>query len=103
MYLRASLVAQTVKNLPAKWEIQVRSLGEEDPLEKEWQPTPVFLPGGRRSLVGYSPQVTKSQTLLSDFTFTLMRTAGFICVCFNSVICVVIFDGHFALSGHHLV
>ena len=25
-----------------------------------------------------------------------MRTAGFICVCFNSVICVVIFDGHFA-------
>ena len=32
-----------------------------------------------------------------------MRTAGFICVCFNSVICVVIFDGHFALSGHQLV
>ena len=30
----------------------------EDPLEKEWQPTPVFLPGevlGQRSLVGYSP------------------------------------------------
>ena len=24
-------------------------------------------------------------------------------VCFNSVFCVVIFDGHFALSGHHLV
>ena len=28
---------------------------------------------------------------------------GFICVCFNSVICVVIFDGHLALSGHHVV
>ena len=28
---------------------------------------------------------------------------GFICVCFNSVICVVIFDGHFALSGHRVV
>ena len=27
-----------------------------------------------------------------------MRTAGFICVCFNSVFCVVIFDGRFALS-----
>ena len=30
-----SLVAQTVKNLPAMWETQVRSLGWEDPLEKE--------------------------------------------------------------------
>ena len=33
--LRASLVAQTVKNLPAMQETQVRSLGWEDPLEKE--------------------------------------------------------------------
>ena len=30
----ASLVAQTVKTLPAMQEIQVRSLGWEDPLEK---------------------------------------------------------------------
>ena len=28
-------MAQTVKNLPAMWETQVRSLGQEDPLEKE--------------------------------------------------------------------
>ena len=45
----------------------------------------------------------RSLIQLSDFTFTLMKTARFICVCFNSVICVVIFDGHFALSGHHVV
>ena len=32
--LRASLVAQLVKNLLAIWEIWVRSLGWEDPLEK---------------------------------------------------------------------
>ena len=32
--LRASLVAQTMKNLPAVQEIQVRSLGWEDALEK---------------------------------------------------------------------
>ena len=32
--LQASLVAQTVKNLPAVRETQVRSLGREDPLEK---------------------------------------------------------------------
>ena len=31
----ASLVAQTVKNLPAMWETRVRFLGREDPLEKE--------------------------------------------------------------------
>ena len=31
---RVSLVAQTVKNLPAVQETQVRSLGQEDPLEK---------------------------------------------------------------------
>ena len=34
-YVRASLVAQLVKNLPAMWEIWVLSLGWEDPLEEE--------------------------------------------------------------------
>ena len=33
--LLASLVAQTVKRLPAIWENWVQSLGREDPLEKE--------------------------------------------------------------------
>ena len=36
--------------------MRVQSLGQEDPLEKEMQPTPVFLPGevhGQRRLVGY--------------------------------------------------
>ena len=32
---KASLVAQMVKCLPTMWEIQVQSLGWEDPLEKE--------------------------------------------------------------------
>jgi len=43
---------------------------------RKWQPTPVFLPGeshGQRSLVGYSPWVAKSQTRLSDFTFTFLQ------------------------------
>ena len=30
-----TLVAQTVKHLPAMWETRVRFLGREDPLEKE--------------------------------------------------------------------
>ena len=34
-YLWASLVTQMVKNLLAMWEIWFRSLGQEDPLEKE--------------------------------------------------------------------
>ena len=52
------LVAQTVKNLPAVQETWVQSLGWEDPLDEEWQPTPVFLPGkfhGQRGLAGCSP------------------------------------------------
>ena len=40
-------------------ETGVRPLGQEDPLEKEMQPTPLFLSReshGQRSLVGYSLQ-----------------------------------------------
>ena len=45
-------------------ETGVRSLGQEDPPGegREWQPTPVFLPGeshGQRSLAGYSPRGRK--------------------------------------------
>ena len=39
-------------------ETQVQSQAQEDPLEKKWQPTPVFLPEKsheQRSLAGYSP------------------------------------------------
>ena len=53
-----SLVAQIVKNLLAMQETQVRSLGQEDLLEKGMILTTVFLPGeshGQRSLAGYSP------------------------------------------------
>ena len=55
-----NMVAWAVKNLPAMQEtqeMQIRSLGWEDPLERKWQPIPVFLPGeshGQRSLAGYT-------------------------------------------------
>ena len=39
------LAGSMVKNLPAMRETWIQSLGQEDPLEREWQPTPVFLPG----------------------------------------------------------
>ena len=56
---RASLVAQSVKNLPAVQETWVRSLGWEDPLEKEmathssilaWKISWTEEPGGLQSL-----------------------------------------------------
>ena len=34
MVIWASLVTQTVKNMPATQETQVRPLGQEDPMEK---------------------------------------------------------------------
>ena len=41
--MRASLIVQLVKNLPATQETSVQFLGQEDPLEKDRLPTPVFL------------------------------------------------------------
>ena len=39
----ASLVAQRLKRLPPMWEIRLRSLGWEDPLEKEMVTHPSIL------------------------------------------------------------
>ena len=47
--------------------MQVQSLGGEDPLEEEMEPTPVFLPGeshGQRNLVAIVHSVAKSTTQL---------------------------------------
>ena len=41
--LRATLIAQLVKNPPAMQETPVQFLGPEDPLENDRLPTPVFL------------------------------------------------------------
>ena len=63
--LLASLVVQLVKSPPAVQEAQVQSLGQEDPLEKKWQTTPIFLPGkslGWRSLVGLQSMGYKRKT-----------------------------------------
>ena len=70
---RASLVAQMVKNLLAVQEAWVQSLGQEDPWRREWEPTPVFLPGeshGQRSLAGYSPWGFSGQEYWSRLPFS---------------------------------
>ena len=53
-----ALVTQKLKRLPPMWETWVRSLGQEDPLEKEMATHSIILAWrihGQRSLVGYSP------------------------------------------------
>ena len=63
----ASLVAQTVKNLPAVWETQVRCLGHEDPLEKEMVSRSCLEnPGDRGAWQVTIHGIVKSQTRLSD-------------------------------------
>ena len=67
----ASLVAQTVENLPAMWETQFNPWVRKIPWKRQWLPTPVFLPGeprGQRSLASYSPWGFRE----SDMTKQLM-------------------------------
>ena len=68
----ASLVAQTVKNLPAMQEIWVRSLDWDDPLEKEmathssilaWRFPWTEEPGGLQSVGCKESNTTERQTL----------------------------------------
>ena len=67
--IRASLVTQMVKNLPAMQEARVQSLGQDDPLEKEiathssilaWRIPWTEEPGGLQSMG------SQSWTRLSD-------------------------------------
>ena len=74
-------MAQTVKRLPILREIRVRSLGLEDPLEKEMAPHSNILAWkipwtedpGRLQVYG----VAKSRTRLSDFTLLHFRDFKF--------------------------
>ena len=69
--LKASLVAQMVKRLPTMQETQVRSLGWEDPLEKEMaahSSTPAWKIPWLEEHTFYG--VAKSRTRLSDVTIT---------------------------------
>ena len=80
---RASLVAQTVKCLPTMQETRVRSLGQEDPLEKEMATHSSILAwkipwteelGWLLTVHG----VAESRTRLSDFTsLSLSLHVGF--------------------------
>ena len=86
IYFWASLMAQSVKNLPAMQETWVRSLGWEDPLEERtWQPTPVFLPGESPWTEG--PGMLQSMGCKESDTTEWLSTSIFCCYyqwdCFN--------------------
>ena len=52
-------------NLLAMWEPGFSPWVRKIPWRREWVPAPVFFPGefhGQRSLIGYSPWVTESDT-----------------------------------------
>ena len=66
--LRASLVAQLVKNPPAMQETWVRSLGWEDP-PGEGKGSPLQYSGLENSMDCIVHGVAKSWTRLSDFHF----------------------------------
>ena len=79
-HLWASLVAQMVKNLPAKQETQVVSLGQEDPLEKgmathssilAWRISWTEEPGGLQSI--------ESQRVRQDWAYLCVFVALMIC------------------------
>ena len=68
MILRASLVAQTVENLPAVQETWVGSLGWEDPMEKGVATHPIFLPGEFHGL--HSPWGLKESDMTERLSLT---------------------------------
>ena len=71
------MVTQTVKNLPARQEVRVRSLGQEDPLEKgmathssmlAWR-TPYTEELGKLQSMGY-----KELDMTEQLTFSLFMS-----------------------------
>ena len=76
--LRASFVAQPVKNLPAMRETWVWSLGWQDPLEGY----PLQYPSLENSMDCIVRGVAKSQTRLSDFHFTFILPCCLLSPCF---------------------
>ena len=70
-------MAQTVKRLPAMRETWVRSLGQEDPLEKEMAPHSNTLPWKIRWMEEPGrllSMVSQSRTRLSNLTFFTLNT-----------------------------
>ena len=62
--------------------MQVPSLAQEDPLEKEMQPTPVFLPGKFQTEEPGGPQSMGSQKVRQVWATEHAHTNKFMCTIF---------------------
>ena len=74
-----SLVAETVKNLPARREIRVQSLGGEDPLKRGMATHSSMLTWrihGQRSRTGYGPWGRKESDTIERLTLSLSLDFG---------------------------
>ena len=83
-------MAQTVKNLPTMRETWFHPGVPKIPCRKEWQPTPVFLPGEsheQRSLAGCNPWGLKELDTTEQLKHTLyLRERGvsvLFCRCYS--------------------
>ena len=87
----AFLFGFVVKNLPTMQkmlEMQLISLGWEDPWRRAWQHTAVFLPGesmGRGAWQATVHRVTQSQTLPKRLNMQHAHTYTYMCVCVCSI------------------
>ena len=71
-----ALLGISGKEAPAVQEMEVCSWGQKIPWRRQWQPTPVFLPGesqGQRSLVGYSPWSHKESDTTEQLSNKLLQ------------------------------
>ena len=83
-----------VKNLPAMWEIWVRSLGPEDPWRRKWQPTPVFMPGeshGQSNLIGYCSWGHKESDMTEPLTLPSRNLKTIIANTIPLIMCQALF------------
>ena len=76
LYIRASLVAQRLKRLPAVQETQVRSLGQEDPLEKEMATHSSILEKHQQQKVRVLQEIMKRPPWLQLRTLLLWCSEG---------------------------
>ena len=64
------------KNLPVMWETRVHSLGWENSLKKEMQPTPIFLPGESHGLEPGSHKVSQDWATNSNKGSVIREVLG---------------------------
>ena len=86
-WVRPSLVAQMIRNLPAMQETRVWLLGWENPLERGMLPTLIFLPvefHWQRSMMGHSPWSCKKSDMIEWLTYFLFLI---LCSCWSDRRC----------------